>query len=153
MVLGCCWEDGALRLRGSNGAGEMQQPDANSEERNAPRPLPPRWLVLPAKLDAVCATEVESAPPTQPEQSGTGKAGEVSRPMRSVRFRVGNVLGEELFATEPAQQSLVKLLAQLNERMKTDAEMERCYGAVDRAVAELVDWCSNQRLPGRTGDE
>jgi hypothetical protein len=32
--------------------------------------------------------------------------------------------------------------------MKTDTELERCYGTVDRAVAELV----RHRL-GRTGDE
>jgi hypothetical protein len=132
----------------------MQQPDANSEERNAPGPLPPRWLALLAKLDAVCASEVEPAPPTQPGQSGDGDAGGslAADVVRSVRFRVGNVLSQELFATEPAQQSLVKLLAQLSDRMKTDAELERHYGAVDRAVAELVDRCSNQRLPGRTGD-
>jgi hypothetical protein len=128
----------------------MRQPDANLEERNAPEPLPPRWLALLAKLDTVCVTEVEPSPSTQPEQSGDGNGGGslASGGPRSARFGVGNVLSEDFFATELAQQSLLKLLAQLEERMKTDTELERCYGAVDRAVAELVRHCL-----GRTGDE
>jgi hypothetical protein len=130
----------------------MQQPDTENgvTKYNAPGPLPPRWLEPLAKLDIVCAIEVEPPPPTQPDQSGDwdGRGSLVSGAPRSVRFGVGNVLSEQLFATEPAQQSLMKLLAQLNERMKTDAELERCYGAVDRAIAELVP----HRL-GRTGDE
>jgi hypothetical protein len=131
----------------------MQQPDANFEERNALEPLPPRWLELLGKLDTVCATEAEPSPPTQPEQSGDGGGSLAADVVRSVGFGVGNVLSEGVFATEPAQQSLMKLLAKLNERMKINAELERCYGAVDLAVAELVGWCSNQNLPGRTGDE
>ncbi len=108
--------------------------------------LPPRWLELLAKLDTVCGTEVEPSPPTQPEQSadedgGTSPASDVAR---LVRFGVGNVLREEFASTEPVPPSLTGLLAQLEERMKTDMELGRCYGAVDRAVAELV------RL-GRTG--
>jgi hypothetical protein len=128
----------------------MRQPDANLEEHNAREPLPPRWLELLAKLDTVCVTEVEPSPPTQPEQSGDGNGGGslASGGPRSARFGVGNVLSEDFFATEPAQQSLLKLLAQLEERMKTDTELERCYGAVDRAVAELV----RHRL-GRTGGD
>jgi hypothetical protein len=127
----------------------MRQPDANLEVRNAPEPLPPRRLELLAKLDTVCVTEVEPSPPTQPEQSGdgNGRGSLASGGPRSVGFGVGNV-SEDFFATEPAQQSLLKLLAQLEERMKTDTELERCYGAVDRAVAELV----RHRL-GRTGGE
>jgi hypothetical protein len=130
----------------------MQQPDTEDgvTKYNAAEPLPPRWLELLAKLDIVCATEVEPAPPTQPDQSGNWDGGGslASAASRSVRFGVGNVLNEQHFATEVAQQSLMKLLAQLNERMKTDAELERCYGAVDRAIADLV----RHRL-GRTGDE
>jgi hypothetical protein len=113
----------------------MQQ-DANLEDRNAPEPLPPRWLELLAKLDMVCATEVEPAPPTQPEQSANGIGG-------------GRLaLGEELAGTEPAPPSLTKLLTQLEARNRTDMELRRWYGAVDRAVAELV-----RHRPGRTGDE
>ena len=99
-------------------AGEMQQPDVNLEERNAPEPLPPRWLELLAKLDIVCATEVEPAPPTQPEQSANGIGGR----------RLA--LGEELAGTEPAPPSLTKLLTQLEARNRTDMELRRWYGAV-----------------------
>jgi hypothetical protein len=107
----------------------MQQPDAEGDftKHNAPR-----LLDLLRKLETVCATEV-AAPPIQPEQSVDGDGG-------------GSLaLTEELAGTQPAHQSLVKLLAQLEERNRTD---RRCYGAVDRALAEFV----GHRL-GRTGDE
>jgi len=42
----------------------------------------------------------------------------------------------------------VKLLAQLEERNRTDMELRRCYGVVDRALAEFM--C--HRLGG-AGDE
>ena len=130
----------------------MQQPDTEDgfTKYNAPEPLPPRWLKLLAKLDIVCAIAAEPAPPTQPDQRGDwdGRGSLASGAPRSVRFGVGNVLSEQLFATELAQKSLMKLLAQLNEYTKTDAELERCYGVVDRAVAELV-----RHSLGRTGDE
>jgi hypothetical protein len=129
----------------------MQQPDAEGDftKHNAPEPLTPRCLELLAELDAVCATEAEPSPPTQPDQSGDGDGrGSLAPDVPRVRFGVGNVLSEEPSATERCQQSLVKLLAQLNERMKNDAELERCYGAVDLAVAELL----RHRLD-RTGDE
>jgi hypothetical protein len=114
----------------------MQQPDANFEERNTPEPLPPRWLELLGKVDTVCATEAEPSPPTQPEQSGDGNGG-------------GSLaLGGELAGTEPAPPSLTKLLAQLEARNRTDMELRRWYGAVDRAVAELV-----RHRQGRTGHE
>jgi hypothetical protein len=114
----------------------MQQPDANFEERHAPEPLPPRWLELLGKLDTVCATEAEPSPPIQPEQSADGRGG------RSL------ALSEELAGTEADPPSLTKLLAQLEARNRTDMELRRWCGAVDRAVAELV----RHRL-GRTGDE
>jgi hypothetical protein len=105
----------------------MQQPDAEGAftKHNAPAPLPARLLDLLRKLETVYATGV-AAPPTQPEQSVDG-GGSLA-------------LTEELAGTQPAQPSLVKLLAQLEERNRTDMELRRCYGAVDRAVAELVHY-------------
>jgi hypothetical protein len=128
----------------------MQQPGASSEERAGPstsaeggftraaarEPLSPRWLELLANLNAVCAAEVEPSPPIQPEQSADGYGG------RSL------ALSEELPGTEADPPSLTKLLAQLEARNRTDMELRRWCGAVDRAVAELVRY----RL-GRTGDQ
>jgi hypothetical protein len=57
---------------------------------------------------------------------------------RSLLVSVGDVLHEELVATEPAPQSLMKLLTRLDGRIQGDIERERWYAAVDRAVAELV---------------
>jgi hypothetical protein len=57
---------------------------------------------------------------------------------RGLLLGVGNCLREDLVATEPAPQSLIKLLAQLEARTHTEIELDRCYAAVDRAVAELV---------------
>jgi hypothetical protein len=92
-------------------------------------------LDLLRKLETVCATDV-AAPPIQPEQGVDGDGGGSLAPT------------EELASTPLARQSLVKLLAQLEERNRTDMELRRCYGAVDRALAEFV----RHRL-GRTGDE
>jgi hypothetical protein len=55
-----------------------------------------------------------------------------------VQLALGAVLSEELATTEVGPPSLMELLAQLEERNRTDMELEHCYGAVDRAVAELV---------------
>ena len=115
----------------------MQQPDAEDDftKHNAPEPPPARLLDLLRKLETVCAAEV-AAPPIQPEQSVDGDGG-------------GSLaLNEELAGPQPAHQSLVKLLAQLEERNRTDMELRRCYGAVDRALAEFV----RHRLDG-AGDE
>jgi len=102
----------------------MQQPDEGDfTKHNAAEPPSARLLDLLRKLETVCATEV-AAPPIQPEQSVDGDG--------------GLPLTEELAATQPAQTSLVKLLAQLEERNRTDVELRRCYGAVDRALAEFV---------------
>ncbi len=114
--------------------------DGLRAQHKATGPLPPRWLELLAKLDAMCGTEVEPSPPTQPEQSADEDGGISPAPdvARSVQFGVGKVLSEEFASTEPVPPSLMGLLAQLEERMKTDMELGRRYGAVDRAVAELV---------------
>ena len=130
----------------------MQQPDAEGgfTKHSAPEPLPPRWRELLAKLDTVCGTEAAPSPPTQPEQTADGadfSPTVAPDGARSVQLSLGTVLSEEL-ASEVVPPSLMKLLAQLNERMKTDAELERCYGAVDRAVAELV-----RHRPGGPGAE
>ena len=115
----------------------MHQPDAEDEftKHNAPEPPPARLLDLLRKLGTVCAAEV-AAPPIQPEQSVDGEG------------RGSLALNEELAGTQPAHQSLVKLLAQLEERNRTDMELRRCYGAIDRALAEFV----RHRLDG-AGDE
>jgi hypothetical protein len=115
----------------------MQQPDAEGDftKHNAPEPPPARLLDLLRKLETVCAAEV-AAPPIQPEQSVDGDG------------RGSLALNEELAGTQPAHQSLVKLLAQLEERNRTDMELRRCYGAIDRALAEFV----RHRLDG-AGDE
>ena len=115
----------------------MQQPDAEDDftKHNAPEPPPARLLDLLRKLETVCATEV-AAPPIQPEQSVDGDGGG------------SHALNEELAGPQPAHQSLVKLLAQLEARKRTDMELRRCYGAVDRALAEFV----RHRLDG-AGDE
>jgi hypothetical protein len=57
---------------------------------------------------------------------------------RSLLVSVGDALREELVASEPAPQSLMKLLTQLDDRIQADIERERWYAAVDHAVAELV---------------
>jgi hypothetical protein len=57
---------------------------------------------------------------------------------RGLLLGIGNCLREDLAATVPAPQSLMKLLAQLEARTQTEIDPERCYAAVDRAVAELV---------------
>jgi hypothetical protein len=114
----------------------MQQADAEDDfTKHAPEPPPQRLLDLLRKLETVCAAEV-AAPPIQPEQSVHGDGGE------------SLALNEELAGTQPGHQSLVKLLAQLEERNRTDIELRRCYGAVDRALAEFV----RHRLDG-AGDE
>jgi hypothetical protein len=48
---------------------------------------------------------------------------------RGLLLGVGNCLREHLVATEPAPQSLMKLLAQLEARTQTEIELERCYAA------------------------
>ena len=113
----------------------MQRPDAEGDFTKHNEPPPARLLDLLRKLETVRATEV-AAPPIQPEQSVDGVGGGSLAPT------------EELAGTQPARQSLVKLLAQLEERNRTDMEMRRCYGAVDRALAEFV----RHRLDG-AGDE
>ena|SRR5436190_24051819 len=105
----------------------MQQPDAEGDftKHNAPELRGRGCFDLLRKLGTVCATE-GAAPPIQPEtECGRKKRWE---PRAT----------EELADTQRARQSLMKLLAQPEERNRTDMELRRCYGAVDRALAEFV---------------
>jgi hypothetical protein len=44
---------------------------------------------------------------------------------RTLLVSIGDALREELATTEPAPQSLTKLLAQLEGRIRSDIELER----------------------------
>jgi hypothetical protein len=57
---------------------------------------------------------------------------------RATRVKVGAALRDELAATEPAPQTIIRLLAQLDVRMRADTESERLYVAFDRAVEQVV---------------
>jgi hypothetical protein len=57
---------------------------------------------------------------------------------RILRRDLGDAIREELAASEPVPRSLVKLLEQLEGRVKADIERERLYGAVQEAVDELM---------------
>ena len=60
---------------------------------------------------------------------------------QAVTLNVGTGLREELATAEPAPPRLMKLLAQLDARIEANEKRERCFAAVDRAVAELVGLC------------
>jgi hypothetical protein len=64
-------------------------------------------------------------------------------------LNLGAALREEFATAEPAPPRLMKLLAQLDERIEANEKRERCYAAVDRAVTELVGLCRPNRTdPG-----
>ena len=51
---------------------------------------------------------------------------------------MSTALRDELAATEPAPPTVLRLLAELVVRMRTDTESERLYAALDRAVEQVV---------------
>jgi hypothetical protein len=57
---------------------------------------------------------------------------------RATRVKLGTALRDELAAREPAPPTLMRLLAELDVRMRADTESDRLYAAFDRAVEQVV---------------
>jgi hypothetical protein len=57
---------------------------------------------------------------------------------RILRRYLGDAIREELLVSEPAPESLVRLLERLECRVRADVERERLYAAVQQAVDKLI---------------